>query len=60
MDSAPLGVTTPGRVEERRLMSPIEVLVFATAAQWCAGIVIMINIVLSRLEQAETRRIGGR
>ena len=55
MDPAPLG-----RVEEGRLMSPLEVLVFATAVQWCAGIVVVINVVLSRLEQAETRKIGGR
>ena len=41
-------------------MSPIEVLVFATAVQWCAGIVVVINVVLSRLEQADARRIGGR
>ena len=41
-------------------MSPLELLLFATAVQWCAGIVIMINMVLSRVEQAETRRIGGR
>jgi hypothetical protein len=41
-------------------MSPLEVLVFATAVQWCAGIVVLINVVLSRLEQAETQRIGGR
>ena len=54
MDPAPLG-----RVEERRRMSPIEVLVFATAVQWCAGVVILINVVLSRLEQDETRKVGG-
>ena len=40
-------------------MSPLEVLVFATAVQWCAGIVIVINVVLSRLEQDERQRIGG-
>jgi hypothetical protein len=40
-------------------MSPLEVLVFATAVQWCAGIVVVINIVMSRLEQAETQQIGG-
>ena len=51
---------TPGRVEERRRMSPIELLLFATAVQWSAGLVIVINVVLSRLEQAETRKIGGR
>ena len=41
-------------------MSPLEVLVFAAAAQWCAGIVVVINVVLSRLEHAEVQRIGGR
>ena len=41
-------------------MSPLELLVFATAVQWCAGIVVVINVVLSRLEQAEAQRIGGR
>ena len=41
-------------------MSPLELLVFATAVQWCAGIVIVINVVLSQLEQDEARRIGGR
>jgi hypothetical protein len=41
-------------------MSPLELLVFATAVQWCAGIVVLINVVLSRLEQDETRKIGGR
>ena len=40
-------------------MSPLEVLVFATAVQWCAGIVVLINVVLSRLEQAGTRKVGG-
>jgi hypothetical protein len=55
VDTAPLG-----RVEERGRMSPLELLLFATAVQWCAGIVIVINVVLSRLEQAETQRIGGR
>ena len=41
-------------------MSPIEVLLFATALQWSAGVVIVLNVVLSRLEQAEAQRIGGR
>ena len=40
-------------------MTPVELLLFAAAVQWCAGIVIVINVVLSRLEQAEARRIGG-
>ena len=41
-------------------MTVLEALVFATAVQWCAGIVVVINVVMSRLEQAETQRIGGR
>ena len=40
-------------------MSLVEALVFGTAVQWCAGVVIVINVVMSRLEQAETQRIGG-
>ena len=43
-------------------MSPLELLLFALAVQWSAGVVVVINIVLSRLEQAEAeaRRIGDR
>ena len=41
-------------------MTVLEVLVFATAVQWCAGVVVLINVVLSRLEQAEAQSIGGR
>jgi hypothetical protein len=41
-------------------MSPVEVLPFAAAVQWCAGVVVVINVVMSRLELAETHRIGGR
>ena len=40
-------------------MSLIEVLLFGIALQWCAGVVVLINVVLSRLEQAETQKIGG-
>jgi hypothetical protein len=40
-------------------VSPLELLLFALAVQWSVGIVIVINIVLSRLEQAEAQRIGG-
>ena len=40
-------------------MSPLELLVFATAVQWCAGIVVVINVVLSRLEQAATQTDRG-
>ena len=41
-------------------MSPLELLLFLTAVQWSAGIVIVINVVLSRLQHDETQRIGGR
>ena len=41
-------------------MSPLEVLVFATAVQWSAGLVVLINVVMSWLEQAEAQKIGGR
>jgi hypothetical protein len=41
-------------------MSLIEVLLFATAVQWSAGVVIVINVVLSRLNQSEAQRMGGR
>ena len=41
-------------------MTVVEVLVFGTAVQLSAGIVVVINVVLSRLEQAEAQRIGGR
>jgi hypothetical protein len=51
---------TLGRVEEGRLMSAVELLMFATAVQWSAGVVVVINVVMSRLEQAEAQRIGGR
>ena len=37
----------------------LEVLAFGTAVQLSAGIVIVINVVLSRLEQAEAQKIGG-
>ena len=41
-------------------MSVVEVLVLGTAVQLSAGVVVVINVVLSRLEQAEAQRIGGR
>jgi hypothetical protein len=41
-------------------MTVVEVLVFGTAVQLSAGLVVVINVVLSRLEQAEAQRIGGR
>jgi hypothetical protein len=41
-------------------MTVVEVLVFGTAVQLSAGLVVVIYVVLSRLEQAEAQRIGGR
>jgi hypothetical protein len=41
-------------------MTVVEVLRFALAVQWCAGVVVVINVVLSRLDQSEAQRIGGR
>ncbi len=41
-------------------MTVLELLAFGAAVQLSAGIVIVINVVLSRLEQVEARRIGGR
>jgi hypothetical protein len=40
-------------------MTVLEALTFGTAVQLSAGIVIVINVVLSRLEQDERQRIGG-
>jgi hypothetical protein len=40
-------------------VSPLEVLLFGTAVQLSAGVVVLINVVLSRLQQAEAERIGG-
>ena len=40
-------------------MTVLEVLVFATAVQLSAGVVVLINVVLSRLEQDEKQGIGG-
>jgi hypothetical protein len=40
-------------------MSLLEVLLFGLAVQLSAGAVVMINVVLSRLEQAEIERNGG-
>ena len=40
-------------------MTVLEVLVFATAVQWCAGVVIMINVVMYRLQYAEAQSGGG-
>ena len=40
-------------------MTVLEVLVFGTAVQLSAGVVVVINVVLSRLEQAEAQKIWG-
>ena len=40
-------------------MSLLELLAFGLAVQLSAGAVVMINVVLSRLQQAEAERIGG-
>ena len=40
-------------------MTVLEVLAFGLAVQLSAGIVIVINVVLSRLEQDEEQSIGG-
>jgi hypothetical protein len=40
-------------------MSVLEVLTFGTAVQLSAGVVVLINVVMSRLQQAESERIGG-
>ena len=40
-------------------MTVVEALVFGTAVQLSAGLVVVINVVLSRLEQAEAERVGG-
>jgi hypothetical protein len=40
-------------------VSALELLLFGTAVQLCAGIVVVINVVLSRLDQGEAHRIGG-
>ena len=41
-------------------MTVLEVLVFGTAVQLSAGIVVVINVVMSRLEQANAEKIGGK
>ena len=40
-------------------MTVIEALLFGTAVQLSAGVVVLINVVLSRLEQAVAARVGG-
>ena len=40
-------------------MTVVEVLLFALAVQWCAGVVVMINVVMSRLNQSHVLTSGG-
>jgi hypothetical protein len=40
-------------------MTVLEMLAFGLAVQLSAGVVIVINVVMSRLEQDERQRIGG-
>ena len=40
-------------------MTVLELLLFGLAVQLSAGVVVMINVVLSRLQQAEAERVGG-
>ena len=40
-------------------MSILELLAFGWAVQLSAGVVVVINVVLSRLQQAEAEEIGG-
>ncbi len=40
-------------------MSVLELLAFGLAVQLSAGVVVLINVVLSRLEQDRRHRIGG-
>ena len=41
-------------------MTAIEALLFGTAVQLSAGVVVLINVVMSRLEQANAEQNGGR
>ena len=60
MDPAPQeGIARPERVQEGRRMTAIEALLFGTAVQLSAGVVVLINVVMSRLQQAEAERIAG-
>ena len=40
-------------------MTVIEALLFGTAVQLSAGVVVLINVVMSRVEQAGAERFGG-
>ena len=60
MDSAPLdGLATSGHTQEGRRMTVIEALAFGLAVQFSAGVVVLINVVMSRVEQAGAERFGG-
>jgi hypothetical protein len=41
-------------------MSVVEVLLFGTAVQLSAGVVVMINVVMSGLEQTDASTSGGK
>ena len=61
MDPAPLGgVQRPDRIQEGGRMTVIEALLFGTVVQLSAGVVVVINVVMSRLEQANAEQNGGR
>ena len=40
-------------------MTVLELMVFGLTLQFSAGVVVLINVVMSRLEQDERQRIGG-
>ena len=40
-------------------MTVLELLAFGTAVELSAGVVVVINVVLSRLQQAEAEQAGG-
>ena len=40
-------------------MSPVEWMLFGLAVQLSVGVVVLINVVLSRLQQAEAEPVGG-
>ena len=40
-------------------MSVLELLLFGLAVQLSAGVVVLINVVLARLQLAEAERVGG-
>ena len=40
-------------------MSPVEWMLFGLAVQLSAGVVVLINVVLSRLNQNDSSTVGG-